>query len=87
MWSVGKVVIVAGGATSIGATAARLADAGCLVVIGDLAIDTASRTAADIVTNGGTASAVAFDLAEPDSVAALFETATTIPSASTPSSP
>ena len=76
---VGKVVVVAGGATGIGAaTAARLADEGCLVVIGDLAIDTARRTADDIVTNGGTASAVAFDLAEPDSVAALFETATTI---------
>jgi NAD(P)-dependent dehydrogenase (short-subunit alcohol dehydrogenase family) len=75
---VGKVVVVAGGATGIGAaTAARLADEGCLVVIGDLAIDAARRTVDDIVTNGGTANAVAFDLAEPDSIAALFETAAT----------
>jgi NAD(P)-dependent dehydrogenase (short-subunit alcohol dehydrogenase family) len=72
----GKVAVVAGGATGIGAaTAARLAEEGCLVVVGDLAVDLAHRTAADIVANGGTASAVAFDLADPDSVAALFDSA------------
>jgi NAD(P)-dependent dehydrogenase (short-subunit alcohol dehydrogenase family) len=74
----GKVAVVAGGATGIGAaTVARLAAEGCLVVIGDVAADTARRTAEDIVAEGGTATAVEFDLADPDSVAALFDTAAT----------
>ena len=38
----GKVAIVAGGATGLGAaTAARLGEEGCRVVIGDVAADTA----------------------------------------------
>jgi NAD(P)-dependent dehydrogenase (short-subunit alcohol dehydrogenase family) len=73
-----KVAVVAGGATGIGAaTAARLADEGCLVVVGDIAVDAALRTVDGIVASGGTATAVAFDLADPDSVAALFDTAAT----------
>lgn len=76
---VGKVVVVAGGATGIGAaTAARLAEEGCLVVVGDVAIDHAARTVAGIVAAGGTACAVGFDLADTDSVATLFDTASTI---------
>ena len=72
----GKVAVVAGGATGIGAaTAARLADEGCLVVVGDVAVDAARRTADDIVAKGGVATAVGFDLADPDSVAALLDTA------------
>ena len=72
----GKVAVVAGGATGIGAaTAARLASEGCLVVVGDLAVDTARRTVDSIVAAGGTATAVAFDLADTDSVAALLDTA------------
>jgi NAD(P)-dependent dehydrogenase (short-subunit alcohol dehydrogenase family) len=75
---VGKVVVVAGGATGIGAaTAARLAEEGCLVVVGDVAIDHAARTVAGIVAAGGTATAVGFDLADTDSVATLFDTAST----------
>jgi len=75
----GKVVIVAGGATGIGAaTASRLGAEGCLVVVGDVASEAAERTAAQIVADGGTASAVAFDLADPDSVANLVSTAATI---------
>lgn len=74
----GKVAIVAGGATGIGAaTAARLAVEGCLVVVGDVALDAAHRTAENIVAAGGTATAVGFDLAQPDSVAALLDTAAT----------
>ncbi|MGB9221961.1 SDR family NAD(P)-dependent oxidoreductase [Mycobacterium sp.] len=73
---IGKVVVVAGGATGIGAaTAARLADEGCLVVVGDVAVDAARRTADDILATGGTATAIGFDLADPDSVAALLDTA------------
>jgi NAD(P)-dependent dehydrogenase (short-subunit alcohol dehydrogenase family) len=75
---IGKVAVVAGGATGIGAaTAARLAEEGCLVVVGDLAVDAAHRTAEEVTATGGTATAVGFDLAHPDSVAALLDTAAT----------
>jgi NAD(P)-dependent dehydrogenase (short-subunit alcohol dehydrogenase family) len=47
------------------------------VVVGDLAADPAQRTADRIVAAGGTAIAVVFDLAEPDSVAHLIDTAAT----------
>ena len=72
----GKVAVIAGGATGIGAaTAARLAEEGCRVVIGDVAVDAAGLTADRITAAGGTATAVGFDLADPDSVAALLDTA------------
>jgi NAD(P)-dependent dehydrogenase (short-subunit alcohol dehydrogenase family) len=68
----GRVVIVAGGATGIGAAAAvRLGAEGCHVVVGDIASDSAGRTAEMICSAGGSARPVAFDLAEPESVAAL----------------
>lgn len=74
----GKVAIVAGGATGLGAaTAARLGEEGCRVVIGDVAVDTAQRTAARIVAAGGKAAHVAFDLSDPASVAALIDSAAT----------
>ena len=73
-----KVAVVVGGATGIGAaTAARLGEEGCRVVIGDVAEDAARQTAERIVAAGGTATHVAFDLADPDSVAALIDTAAT----------
>lgn len=72
----GKVTVVAGGATGIGAaTAARLGAEGALVVVGDIAVDAAERTADAISAAGGNATAVAFDLADPDSVANLIATA------------
>lgn len=72
----GKVIVVAGGATGIGAaTASRLGAEGALVVVGDVASDAATSTAARIIADGGTASAVAFDLADPESVANLMATA------------
>jgi NAD(P)-dependent dehydrogenase (short-subunit alcohol dehydrogenase family) len=71
-----RVVIVVGGATGIGAaTAARLGEEGARVVVGDLAEDSAHRTVERIVTAGGTATAIAFDLADPDSVAGLVDAA------------
>jgi NAD(P)-dependent dehydrogenase (short-subunit alcohol dehydrogenase family) len=74
-----KVAVVVGGATGIGAaTAARLGEEGCRVVIGDIAADAAQRTAARIVTAGGAAAHVTFDLADPDSVADLIRSAATI---------
>lgn len=73
-----KVAIVAGGATGLGAaTAARLGEEGCRVVIGDVAVDTAQQTAARIAAAGGTAAHVAFDLADPASVAGLIDFAAT----------
>lgn len=72
----GKVAVVAGGATGIGAaTGKRLADEGCKVVVGDVVEDGARRTAEHIAAEGGAATAVRFDLAEPESVTALFRTA------------
>ncbi len=70
----GKVVIVAGGATGIGAaTAGRLAAEGCSVVIGDIAVDAAMRTAETIRADGGAATAVWFDLADPASIDVLIQ--------------
>jgi NAD(P)-dependent dehydrogenase (short-subunit alcohol dehydrogenase family) len=70
----GKVVIVAGGATGIGAaTAKRLGAEGCRVVVGDIAAEQARRTADGIVAAGGQAVARAFDLADPSSVAGLVD--------------
>ena len=71
-----KVAVVVGGATGIGAaTAARLGEEGCRVVIGDIAEDAARQTAERIAAAGGTATHVAFDLADPDSVADLIRSA------------
>jgi NAD(P)-dependent dehydrogenase (short-subunit alcohol dehydrogenase family) len=73
-----RVAVVVGGATGIGAaTAARLGEEGCRVVIGDVAADAAEQTAARIAEAGGTASHVAFDLADPASVADLIGSAAT----------
>lgn len=71
-----KVIVVAGGATGIGAaTAARLGAEGALVVVGDVAAEGAEQTAARITADGGSACAVAFDLADPGSVADLMTAA------------
>jgi NAD(P)-dependent dehydrogenase (short-subunit alcohol dehydrogenase family) len=73
-----KVAVVVGGATGLGAAAAaRLGEEGCRVVIGDVAVDAAQRTAARIAATGGAATPAAFDLADPASVAALIDSAAT----------
>lgn len=73
-----KVAVVVGGATGLGAaTAARLGGEGCRVVIGDVVVDAAQRTAARIAAAGGAVTPVAFDLADPASVAALIDSAAT----------
>ncbi len=72
----GKVAVIAGGATGIGAaTAARLGAEGTLVVVGDVSADGAEVTAQGIRDSGGAAKAVAFDLADPESVRALVDSA------------
>ena len=74
----GRVAVVVGGATGIGAvTAARLGEEGCRVVVGDIAAEAAEQTAARIVAAGGTATHVPFDLSDPASVADLMHTAST----------
>jgi NAD(P)-dependent dehydrogenase (short-subunit alcohol dehydrogenase family) len=69
----GKVAVVAGGGSGIGAaTAGRLAVEGCAVVVGDVDAEAAVRVAADIASAGGTASGLEFDLGEPQSISALI---------------
>jgi NAD(P)-dependent dehydrogenase (short-subunit alcohol dehydrogenase family) len=71
----GKVAIVVGGATGIGAAAAaRLGEEGCRVIVGDIAGDAAQQTAEGIVAAGGTATHLAFDLSDTASVADLIDT-------------
>jgi NAD(P)-dependent dehydrogenase (short-subunit alcohol dehydrogenase family) len=73
-----RVVVVVGGGSGIGAaTSARLGEEGCRVVVGDVAEDAAQQTAARIAAAGGTATHVAFDLADTASVADLIHSATT----------
>lgn len=74
----GKVAVVVGGATGIGAaTATRLGAEGCSVVVGDIAVDAAQQTAARIAADGGAGAHVGFDLADPASVDALMHSAVT----------
>jgi NAD(P)-dependent dehydrogenase (short-subunit alcohol dehydrogenase family) len=71
-----KAVIVAGGATGIGAaTALRLAQEGASVVIGDIDLHSAQALAQEIEDAGGAAIAVAFDIADDASVKNLVDTA------------
>jgi NAD(P)-dependent dehydrogenase (short-subunit alcohol dehydrogenase family) len=71
-----KVAVVAGGGRNIGAAVSRrLAREGAHVVVGDLAMEGAERTAAGIVEAGGSAVAHAFDAAEEASVASLMQRA------------
>lgn len=73
-----KVVIVVGGASGLGAaTAIRLGLEGSRVVVGDIAEEAAKETSNRIVTAGGTATALGFDLANPESVGELVHNAAT----------
>jgi NAD(P)-dependent dehydrogenase (short-subunit alcohol dehydrogenase family) len=70
----GRVAVVVGGATGIGAaTAARLAGEGASVVVGDVDLDAGRRTAAEISRSGAPALAVEVDVARDGDVAGLFE--------------
>lgn len=70
---VGKVIVVCGGGTGIGAaTAERLADEGAQVVVGDLDMVQARRTADRITATDGTAIPAEFDLADEASVSELI---------------
>ena len=72
----GKVAVIAGGGTGIGAaTAVRLAEEGVSVVVGDIAIKAAENIVAKITAAGGTAIAVNFDVSNDASVGNLVKTA------------
>ena len=69
----GRVVVVAGAASGIGAASARrLAAEGASVVVGDIHLDGAEHTARAIAATGGTAIAVEYDQSDEDSVAGLI---------------
>jgi NAD(P)-dependent dehydrogenase (short-subunit alcohol dehydrogenase family) len=72
----GQVIVVAGAGSGIGAaTAHRLAAEGARVIVGDIAVENADQVAAQITAEGGTATAVRYDQADEDSIAALIGTA------------
>jgi NAD(P)-dependent dehydrogenase (short-subunit alcohol dehydrogenase family) len=72
----GKVAVIAGGGTGIGAaTAIRLAEEGVSVVVGDIAIAAALAVAARIAAAGGNAIAMKFDVSDDESVKALVQAA------------
>jgi NAD(P)-dependent dehydrogenase (short-subunit alcohol dehydrogenase family) len=72
----GKVAVVAGGATGIGAqTATRLGEEGCSVVVADINEAGAEDTASLVNDAGGTGLAVAFDISDDGSVRDLFAAA------------
>lgn len=71
-----KVAVVAGGGSGIGAaTAARLADEGAAVVVGDLVGENADAVAAGIRAAGGRAVGAQFDISVDEQVAAAMATA------------
>ncbi|WP_326585149.1 SDR family NAD(P)-dependent oxidoreductase [Streptomyces sp. NBC_00481] len=70
----GKRIVIAGGATGIGAaTAGRLAEEGASVVVGDINVAEAKATAKGITEAGGTAIAVEFDLGDEATIQALVD--------------
>jgi NAD(P)-dependent dehydrogenase (short-subunit alcohol dehydrogenase family) len=71
-----KVIVVAGGATGIGAaTAHRLAFEGARVVVGDIAVERLHQTVTAIRDGGGDAVAAEFDSTDEESVHGLGEVA------------
>lgn len=72
----GKVLIVAGGGSGIGAAVAqRLAQEGAGVVVGDLNAAAAEAVAASIVASGGRASGIGCDIADETAANALVAAA------------
>jgi 2-keto-3-deoxy-L-fuconate dehydrogenase len=69
----GKVAVVTGAGSGIGAAIARLfAQQGATIAVADRDATTAGRIASDITTSGGTAMGYPCDVSDQDDVAALF---------------
>jgi citronellol/citronellal dehydrogenase len=69
----GKVMVVSGGGTGIGRAIAReLAALGATVVLGSRSVEHLGPTRDEIVSNGGTATALACNIRDPEAVEALF---------------
>ena len=72
----GKVAVITGGASGIGrACAARFSGEGASVVIGDINLEAAGSTVAEIEAEGGTAHAVRLDASTPADNAAMIQAA------------
>ncbi len=72
----GKVAIITGAGGGVGrASALRFAEEGAAVVCADIAVEANEETAALVTAAGGTAKAVAVDVTEGASVAAMVATA------------
>ena len=72
----GKVAVVAGGASGIGAaTATRLGAEGARVVVGDVNQAGAGETVKTIIANGGDATATPCDISDEEAVSGLFRSA------------
>ncbi|HYC48223.1 MAG TPA: glucose 1-dehydrogenase [Burkholderiales bacterium] len=70
----GKIAIVTGAGTGIGAaTSKRLAQAGAAVVLADLDEPAAAQVCAEITNGGGTAAACHVDITRMDTLERLFE--------------
>ena len=70
----GKRIIIAGGATGIGAsTAERLTSEGAKVIVGDIAEKALTETVQKIKDGGGTAEAVVFNMADEPSINRLIQ--------------
>lgn len=71
-----KVIAIAGGSGGIGSVVSRrLAEEGASVVIGDIDLGAAERTAAEIESEGGRATPVELDIGDEQSVAAFIQAA------------
>jgi NAD(P)-dependent dehydrogenase (short-subunit alcohol dehydrogenase family) len=69
----GKVAVVTGAGAGIGAASARaLADSGASVVVGDIDLAAAQKQAAAIRSDAGDARAMAVDVSDGESIAALM---------------
>lgn len=69
----GKVAIVTGAASGIGAaTARRMAEAGASVVVADINVAGAEAVVADILASGGTAAVFEVDISDEAKVAAMM---------------
>lgn len=70
----GKIALITGGAQGIGRTISEeLAGQGAHVILGDVNLDGAEKTAAEIKSGGGEASAVQIDVSSASSVQTVFD--------------